>query len=93
MSDSLHIVKLIDDMEYAAGEYAQAAADAADAGHEHGDSSPAAHDAYRVYANWRAIVADAANSLRVALGVAERRPDVEAYVSPVDTLAAWDGIK
>jgi hypothetical protein len=38
-------------------------------------------------------VADAANSLRVALGVAERRPDVEAYVSPVDTLAAWDGIK
>ena len=79
-----HLAKLIDDLEYAAQEYAQAAVEATDAGHEHGDSSPAAHDAYKHYANWRSIVADAANALRTALDIAERRPDVEAYVSPTE---------
>ena len=78
MSD--HIARLIDDLEFAANEYAQAAADASDAGHEHGDSSPAAHDAFRVYMNWRAIVKDAANTLRTALNLTERRPDVDAYI-------------
>jgi len=74
-----HIARLIDDLEMAGHEYAQAAADASDAGHEHGDCSPAANDAYRTYGNWRQIFKDASNTLRTALGIAESRPDVDAY--------------
>lgn len=74
-----NIARLIDDLEFAANEYAQSAADASDAEHEHGDCSPAANDAYKAFMNWRAIVKDAANTLRTALNLTERRPDVDAY--------------
>jgi len=74
-----NIETLIHDVEYAGMEYAQAATDATDAGHEHGDSSPQARDAYKHYANWRSIFKDACNSLRFALDIPAARPDVEAY--------------
>lgn len=81
---SSHIEKLIADVEYAGHEYAAAAVDATDAGHEHGDMSPQAREAYGHYVNWRQIFGDACNTLRTSLGVPESRPDVEAYVSPTE---------
>jgi hypothetical protein len=84
MPDNLHIARLVDTVEDAVRELVEAAVEATDAGHEHGDSSPQARDAYKHYGNWQAITRDACNTLRTALGLGERRPDVEAYLSTGD---------
>lgn len=82
MTDTPHLARLVDTVEDAARELVDAAVDATDAGHEHGDSSPQARDAYKHYVNWQEIVRDACNTLRTAMGLPERRPDVEAYIVP-----------
>ena len=64
----------IDDLETAAFELADAAADCQDT-----PMGSAPEEAYRRYSNWERIVRDLANTLRTSLGLPERRPDVDAY--------------
>jgi len=79
VNDLTVLAARIGDLEQAAHELGDAASDATEAEHLHGDASPQYRDRYRVYMNWRDIVRETANALRAQLGIAERRPDVEAY--------------